>query len=131
MITRHDNKNGTTTFRGVNVTIPTSLAETHDVVEVRRAQAGETIEGNGLSLVAQTATRCVFIILKPRPSWKPPAFVAAGRYKWIGKSLFADDGAALWGGNCIRSVYREMTEPSCPGKWQVNADGTATYLGDS
>lgn len=131
MITRHDNGDGTTTFSGVSVTIPSSVADKFDVTAVRPAKIGEAVFSRfGINQITQ-ANDLPWIVLAPRPTWKPPAFLAPGIYKWANNAMWAQDGAALWGGSCIRSVFRDMPKPTKIGKWQVHEDGTATYLGES
>lgn len=132
MITRHDNGDGTTTFKGVDVVIPTSVAETHDVVEVRRATEGEQVAcGDVATVFGNGRTATSFPILKPRPTWKPPASLRQGVYRVDHVGLQrCDNGVALSQDYCPKLLHDWVT-PSRLGLWQVNEDGTATYLGES
>ena len=125
-IERIDNGDGTTTFRGVDVTIPTSLAATHDVAEVRRAMPGDLIAASGQAREAETALQLIYVILAPRPTWKPPASLMPGEYEWRGEYLTDSGFSAAWASKHLR----DWTDPPKLGKWRVNEDGTSTYLGE-
>lgn len=127
MISRRDNPDGTTTFSGVEVTIPTSLAATHDVVAVRRPRKDDVIEINGHWEAVVEPPESVYPILAPRPTWKPPASLRPGEYRWTGEYLVGSGFSATW----ARRLLRDWTDPTHVGKWRVNEDGTADYLGDT
>lgn len=128
MITRHDNGDGTTTFKGVSVTIPTIVAEKFDVVAVRRATEGEQVSyGDVVTVFGNGKTATSLPILKPRPTWKPPASLKPGKYEWQGEYLNDSGFSAAWASKHLR----DWTDPPKTGYWQVHEDGTATYLGES
>lgn len=131
MITRHDNKNGTTTFTGVSVTIPTSVAEKYDVAAVRSGRKNEGILtcSDRVEHLASNS-EWVYVILAPRPTWKPPASLAPGRYI-IRNGTLRTDAITLSGREARHQLFRDFTTPSREGIWQVNEDGTATYLGEA
>lgn len=127
-IERIDNGNGTTTFRGVDVTIPTRLASKYDVIAVRGAKKGEIVESCGeATSINATVTGTALTILAPRPTWKPPASLNPGMYEWNGITLSDTGFESEW----AKKSLRDWTDPPTLGYWQVNEDGTATYLGES
>ena len=130
-IERIDNGDGTTTFRGVDVTIPASVADDYDVAAVRLAKDYEMICcGKKPSPKSHHWADWQFVILAPRPTWKPPASLAPGEYEWVNDSLYMP-GACLGGSRATRPVFRDLQQPTRLGRWRVNEDGTATYLGES
>lgn len=127
-ITRKDNGDGTTTFSGVDVTIPSILANEYDVVEVRKPQKGDIVELSGLATSkVVAAVDATYTILTPRPIWKPPASLMPGEYTWNGRVLL---GLCCVFGLPSR-MLRGWTDPPRVGRWRVNEDGTATFLGES
>lgn len=126
-IERIDNGDGTTTFRGVDVTIPTSVAETHDVVEVRRPAMADIVEAYGEARKLGWAQQSAYVILAPHPTWKPPASLAPGEYEW--RDCYMHNGN--FSDTFARKIFRDWISPSREGRWRVNEDGTATYLGES
>ena len=130
-IERIDNGDGTTTFRGVDVTIPTSVAHDYDVVAVRRPTSEDKAVIRSDGAVVAPFEHCIErVILAPRPTWKPPASLAPGEYEWVNDSLYMP-GACLGGSRATRPVFRDLQQPTRLGRWRVNEDGTATYLGES
>jgi hypothetical protein len=132
VITRHDNGDGTTTFKGVDVVIPTSVADKYDVEAVRSASQGEKVVSGYLATTVDAGkTVTPFVVLTPRPTWKPPASLRQGVYRvdHVGLQRF-DNGVALSQDYCPKLLHDWVT-PSRLGLWQVNEDGTATYLGES
>lgn len=134
-IERHDNGDGTTTFKGVDVTIPSSVANDYDVIAVRSAEKGEVVVSGYLATkVESSRTITPFPVLQLRPTWKPPADLPAGEYLWRDYGLaYEVDNTESWMFPQDTAVmfYRGWSNPPKYGKWQVNEDGTATYLGDS
>lgn len=128
MITRRDNGDGTTTFRGVEVTIPTETANKYDVIAVRKALAGDVVECMGQSTIT-AGTQCVFPILALRPTWKPPASLMPGEYR-VQNGTLRTEAMTLAGREARRQLFRDFVAPSKEGRWRVNEDGTATYLGE-
>ena len=128
-IERIDNGNGTTTFRGVDVTIPKSVADIYDVVAVRIPEPGERAETCGDVTRLDRKQGYVYPILVPRPTWKPPASLAPGEYL-VQLGTLRTDELTLAGRGAIRQIFRDFTPPAIDGRWRVNKDGTATYLGE-
>jgi hypothetical protein len=134
-ITRKDNPDGTTTFSGVDVTIPTSLAKEYDVVEVRKPQKDDIVELSGVATKKiHAAIDSTYTILTPRPTWKPPKDLPSGEYRWNSTGLACHrNGDDSWMFTQVAAAmfYRNWSAPSKQGRWRVNEDGTATFLGET
>lgn len=131
-IERIDNGNGTTTFTGVSVTIPTIVADGYDVVAVRRPTAKDTAVIRSDGTVAASFDYCnERVILSPRPTWKPPADLPSGVYVWREHGLYSNAAQELLIKETASKWFRSWSAPARLGLWKVHDDGTATYLGES
>lgn len=126
-----DNGDGTTTFTGVSVTIPTSVASEYDVVAVRRPTSEDKAVIRSDGAVVAPFEHCIErVILTPRPTWKPPASLSDGDYKWSG-SHFSKIGKefCVFKSGGIAVMFRDWTDPPRCGLYKVES-GTATWSGE-
>ena len=119
------------------MTIPKELADKYDVIAVRKAVKGEMVEAGGKAISAETALvndASVYAILRPRPTWIPPASLAQGLYQWNSGGLYrtgkGPTSLFICSREDARKIFRDWEDPSCFGQWKVHISSTATFVGE-
>lgn len=136
-----DNGDNTETWYGLPVVVPVGLVPDGEVPSCVRSrqlipdEAGQAIRGvSGAGVVTSiNGTRHgsgelrILLADKTQPgTWTPPASLAPGEYEWNGVSLSDSGFESEW----AKKALRDWTDPPKRGRWRVNEDGTATYLGE-
>ena len=120
------------------VLIPADLVP--DGYEAARVQSGFVTCSNGESVVNMygkvTGAPTYFeprgdlqLIVRLKPTWRPPASLAPGEYRFVDGVFDTGLGLMLRGSDAL-NLFRDWTNPPREGFWDVNADGTAEYKGE-